>query len=106
MKSLAIVSAFFLAQIAPAHAASLVSSTEVPLCKWLNDLRELVDRLKAKDDAGAAPYLLGTEPACLILEKGETVEQLDQNGPHIQVVTRHGLPRFIGWGDRASFNMP
>lgn len=87
----------------PCEAAVLVANEDVVLCHRLMDLQEVELRLKAKDEAGAALYLNGPSPPCILLKGGEIVEQLDGSGEKLQVVTRRGTPRFIGWGDRASF---
>jgi hypothetical protein len=87
----------------PVFAGELVAGKETALCKWQADLDALETRVQAKDAAGVALYLKGAEPPCIMLDPGETVEQLDQNSSRIQVVTRRGVPRFIGWGDRSSF---
>ena len=87
----------------PCEAAALVASKDVVLCHRLMDLQDVELRLKAKDEAGAALYVNGPNPPCILLKRGEIVERLDKSGEKLQVVTSRGTPRFIGWGDRASF---
>lgn len=90
----------------PVAASTLAAGTSVPLCRSIPDLMEFEARLAAEDRAGTEMYLRGAQPPCLFLDKGEIVEQLDQIGIHVQVVTRRGVPRFIGWGERSSFQKP
>ena len=103
MKRLAILSVLAILPT-PAFSAGLVAIDDVVLCKYLVDLEAVELRLSAEDKATVSLYLEGTNPPCMSLRKGELVEVLDQSGKNIQVVTRHGTPRFIGWGKQASFN--
>ena len=89
-----------------AHAAILVAEKHVALCRSLAELEAFEALLAAKDRTGAELYLKGAQPPCMLLATGETVEQLDQNGAYIQVVTRKGVPRFIGWGRERWFKKP
>lgn len=105
-RRLAMVALMVSAFTAPVAAGTLAAGTSVPLCRSIPELKEFEVRLAAQDKAGAEMYLRGAKPPCLLLDKGEVVEQLDQNGTHVQVVTRRGVPRFIGWGERHSFQKP
>lgn len=103
MKRLAVLSVLAILPT-PAFAAGLVAIDDVVLCKYLVDLEQVELRWSAQDKAAVSLYLEGINPPCMSLRKGELVEVLDQSGKYIQVVTRHGTPRFIGWGKQASFD--
>jgi hypothetical protein len=89
-----------------AQAGTLVAEKDVALCRSLSELEAFEARRAAEDKLGIELYLKGAQPPCILLAAGDAVEQLDHNGIHIQVVTRKGVPRFIGWGQEASFRKP
>lgn len=97
------VTAFVLVLSGPVAAGTLVVAAESPICRSIAELKDIEARLAAQDKDGADLYLHGAQPPCLLLGKGEVVEQLDRAGSHLQVVTRRGVPRFIGWGEQHSF---
>ncbi len=103
MKRLAVLSLLAILPT-PAFAGGLVAIDDVVLCKYLVDLEQVELRWSAQDKAAVSLYLEGINPPCMSLRKGELVEVLDQSGKNIQVVTRHGTPRFIGWGKQVSFD--
>lgn len=92
------------ATAASAIAATLAVVKDVTLCKRLVDLKELNARIEAGDKTGSSLYLEGADPPCMVLKAGDVVEQLDEADGLLQVLTRHGTPLLIGWGDRSSFS--
>lgn len=102
-KVAAICASFLLT--ASAHAGPQVAREEITLCTSLANLNDAQARWDAQDRQGIAQYFGGSNPACLRLQKGETVDALDRSGAHLQVVTRQGTPRFIGWGSSQAFEV-
>lgn len=100
--TLAIIAAFAVVT-APAQAAMLVVTDDVVACLRAVDLEEAESRHNAQDKAAASSYFDGAQPACMVLKQGESVHLLDRAGDHVQVVTDHGTPRFIGWGRQRNF---
>jgi len=90
---------------ASAHAGPRIAREAITLCTSLADLNDAQARWHAQDKQGIAQYFGGSQPACLRLQKGETVDVLDRSGAHLQVVTRQGTPRFIGWGSSQAFEV-
>lgn len=86
-----------------AGTLTLVAAEDVAICSQLVDLAEFRRRADAGNKDGLEVYLEGNQPPCRVVAKGERVDQLDLAGSEVQVVTRHGTPRFIGWGSRSAF---
>ena len=97
------MSAAMIAFSLPARAATLIATEDVVLCQQMVDLDAFQKHLTGQDKAGMALYLEGAHSPCLVLKKGELVDQLDRTDSLLQAVTGHRTPRFIGWGNLKSF---
>ena len=87
-----------------ADTPTLVATEDVAICSQLIDLTEFRRRAKAGNKDDLEVYLEGNQPPCLVVAKGERVDQLDRTSSEVQVVTRRGTPRFIGWGSSSAFS--